>query len=57
MSQEREMPEMFDGVMVHPIIKGWPEFWWMGEEDLAIAFDARARAYGGLGYRYRSRED
>ena len=49
-------PEMFDGAAVHPIIENWPDFWWMSEEDRAIAFDARARAYGGTGWISRPSE-
>lgn len=53
MSQKGKAPEMFDGALVHPILEAQPEFWWMSEEDRAIAFDARARAHGGEGYIYR----
>jgi hypothetical protein len=40
-----------------PILEAWPEFWWLNERDRSNAFEARARAYGGEGYRGRSRED
>ena len=40
-------------VFKHPLLSDWPEFWWMSETDRAIAFDARARAYGGEGYIHR----
>jgi hypothetical protein len=38
----------------HPCPLTWasPDFWWMSESDRGIAFDTRARAYGGQGYRY-----
>jgi hypothetical protein len=39
----------------HPILRGWPEFWWLGEKDRSDAFEARALAYGGDGYRQRER--
>ena len=53
MSEERNGPEMRDGALVHPLIQDWAEFWWMTEEDRAIAFDTRARAYDGEGYKCR----
>lgn len=34
-----------------PILEAWPEFWWMSERDRSNAFEARARAYEGEGYR------
>ena len=40
----------------HPILHAWPEFWWMGEQDRSDAFEVRALAYGGEGYRGRQRE-
>lgn len=46
-----------DGVPKHPILHGWPEFWWMGETDRANAFEARAVAHGGQGYRPRPPAD
>jgi hypothetical protein len=36
-----------------PILNAWPEFWWMSEEERAAAIEARARMYGGQGYRPR----
>jgi hypothetical protein len=42
-----------NSIYKHPLLCCWPEFWWMNETDRAIAFDARARAYGGQGYIYR----
>jgi hypothetical protein len=36
----------------YPILENWPEFWWMGEIERADAFEARALAHGGSGYRY-----
>jgi hypothetical protein len=35
-----------------PLLKASPDFWWMSEVDRANAFEARALAYGGQGYRY-----
>jgi hypothetical protein len=35
-----------------PLLKAAPDFWWMNEVDRANAFEARALAYGGQGYRY-----
>ena len=40
-----------DSAHPHPSLENWPEFWWMNETDRANAFEARARAYGGQGYR------
>ena len=34
-----------------PLLKGSPDFWWMSDVDRANAFEARALAYGGSGYR------
>jgi hypothetical protein len=39
-----------------PILDAWPEFWWMDEKGRSDAFEARALAYGGEGYRVHSRE-
>jgi hypothetical protein len=42
-----------------PLLKASPDFWWMNEADRSNAFEARALAYGGQGYRChpeRSRE-
>jgi hypothetical protein len=40
-----------------PLLKAAPDFWWMSEVDRANAFEARALAYGGEGYRtHRGRE-
>ena len=39
-----------------PLLKASPEFWSMNEVDRANAFEARALAYGGSGYRERSGE-
>jgi hypothetical protein len=35
-----------------PLLKAPPEFWWMNEADRANAFEARALALGGSGYRH-----
>jgi hypothetical protein len=34
-----------------PLLKASPDFWWMNEVDRSNAFEARALAYGGSGYR------
>jgi hypothetical protein len=34
-----------------PLLIASPDFWWMNEQDRSDAFEARARAYGGEGYR------
>jgi hypothetical protein len=34
-----------------PLLKASPDFWWMNEVDRANAFEARALAYRGSGYR------
>ena len=39
-----------------PLLKGSPDFWCMNEVDRANAFEARALAYGGSGYRESSGE-
>jgi hypothetical protein len=39
-----------------PLLIASPDFWWMSETDRANAFEARALAYGGEGYRGRQRE-
>ena len=39
-----------------PLLIASPDFWWMNETDRANAFEARALAYGGEGYRGRQRE-
>ncbi len=35
-----------------PLLKTSPDFWSMNEVDRGNAFEARARAYGGSGYRH-----
>jgi hypothetical protein len=35
-----------------PLLKACPDFWWMNEIDRANAFEARALAHYGSGYRY-----
>jgi len=35
-----------------PLLKTSPDFWWMNDDDRASAFEARARAHYGSGYRY-----
>ena len=37
-----------------PLLKASPDFWWMNEVDRANAFEARAIAHGGQGYRYHA---
>jgi hypothetical protein len=39
-----------------PLLIANPDFWWMNEVDRSNAFEARALAYGGEGYRGHSRE-
>ena len=34
-----------------PLLKCNPDFWWMNDTDRSNAFEARAIAYGGQGYR------
>jgi hypothetical protein len=34
-----------------PLLIASPDFWWMNEQDRSDAFEARAIAYGGEGYR------
>ena len=34
-----------------PLLTAYPEFWSMNEVDRSNAFEARARAYEGSGYR------
>lgn len=36
----------------YPLLWASPDFWWMNETDRSNAFEARALAYGGQGYRY-----
>jgi hypothetical protein len=36
----------------YPLLVASPDFWWMNEVDHGNAFEARAIAYGGQGYRY-----
>jgi len=43
-------------VVEYPILQAWPEFFWMNERDRSDAFEARAIAKGGEGYRDRPRE-
>jgi hypothetical protein len=40
-----------------PLLKADPPFWWMSETDRSNIIEAQARAYGGQGYRGRSRDD
>jgi hypothetical protein len=35
----------------YPLLRASPDFWWMNEVDKSNAFEARARAYLGQGYR------
>jgi hypothetical protein len=37
----------------YPILEAWPEFWWMSDEEKSAYLEARARQYGGSGYRPR----
>jgi hypothetical protein len=39
-----------------PLLKASPEFWWMNDVDRANAFEARALAHQGSGYRYHPGE-
>jgi hypothetical protein len=39
-----------------PLLIANPDFWWMNEVDRSNAFEARALAYGGEGYRGHQRE-
>jgi hypothetical protein len=39
-----------------PLLKASPDFWWMNDVDRSNAFEARALAYGGEGYREHARE-
>jgi len=34
-----------------PLLQASPDFWWMNEVDRSNAFEARAIAHGGSGYR------
>jgi hypothetical protein len=34
----------------YPILKAWPEFWSMSEEEKTKTLEARARQNGGKGY-------
>jgi len=36
----------------YPLLVASPDFWWMNEVDRGNAFEARAMAHGGQGYRY-----
>jgi hypothetical protein len=40
-----------------PLLTAYPEFWWMSETDRSNIVESLARAYGGQGYRDRSRDD
>ena len=40
----------------YPLLKASPDFWWMNETDRSNAFEARAIAYGGEGYRGRTHQ-
>jgi hypothetical protein len=35
-----------------PLLRASPDFWSLNEVDRSNAFEARARAYGGSGYRH-----
>jgi hypothetical protein len=56
MPRPSDNPNGADDAVEHPILHAWPEFWWMSEQDRSDAFEARALAYGGEGYRGRQRE-
>lgn len=36
----------------YPLLRASPDFWWMNEADRSNAFEARARAHLGQGYRH-----
>ena len=40
-----------------PLLTAYSEFWWMSETDRSNILESLARAYGGQGYRGRSRDD
>jgi hypothetical protein len=56
MPRPSDTPNGANDAVEHPILHAWPEFWWMSEQDRSDAFEARALAYGGTGYRGQQRE-
>jgi hypothetical protein len=57
MPRPSDNPNYGDEAEPAPLLKASPDFWWMNEIDRANAFEARALAYGGQGYRYRPELD
>jgi hypothetical protein len=41
----------------YPILKAWPEFWWMPEAEKAALMEALARKLGGQGYLPKREKD
>jgi hypothetical protein len=56
MPRPSDNPNYADEADETPLLKVSPDFWWMSEQDRSNAFEARALAYGGQGYRNHSRE-
>jgi hypothetical protein len=52
MSRQSDNPNYAYEVEETPLLKANPDFWWMNETDRANAFEARALAHGGMGYRW-----